>query len=415
MQSAEARALSALRAAGRRYRMRPLPPDLPAAAREGDDAVLALAMEALRTGQATREVRAAFLHALARLVRRALQAEPAFQAQVLRASEAQVDEYARLASAAAADRRTVRSAVDAVAHPGKLRGMEPGAMRDALQRVHALTCGEKWEALSQALAADERLLALRGSDALCRLLRLEALLRSDSVQRYLALNARTGPLAGSGDAVAQGRSAARAGDAAEAATVQAFRRLAAPRDRVVRGLRTPAGFPAPRAGAKDEFDVVLVRDGGIVLLAEAKASPAAASTDWPRLLRGLQRLAQADAQGVYDFGSAEGPVQLHGAALRALVPRGDVLPEPVIYCSTAPVEERTPWLGAAARAMLLAEPGSVEYALSGEVKGLEAVWDALQQPRLRPVLHQYETARVVREAMVHPDDLLAAVAGVGVR
>nr|MBA2674952.1 hypothetical protein [Ramlibacter sp.] len=43
--------------------------------------------------------------------------------------------------------------------------------------------------------------------------------------------------------------------------------------------------------------------------------------------------------------------------------------------------------------------------------GLAPVWDALvAEPRLRSALHQYDTARAVRDAMLHPDDLLATVA-----
>jgi hypothetical protein len=41
------------------------------------------------------------------------------------------------------------------------------------------------------------------------------------------------------------------------------------------------------------------------------------------------------------------------------------------------------------------------------------VWEDLATaPRLRSALHQYDTARAVREAMVHPRDLLAAVEAV---
>jgi hypothetical protein len=67
--------------------------------------------------------------------------------------------------------------------------------------------------------------------------------------------------------------------------------------------------------------------------------------------------------------------------------------------------------------VLASEPASLAYAralASGEAPSRDAllpVWQALTAaPRLRAALYQYETARAVREAMLHPDDLLAALA-----
>jgi hypothetical protein len=307
-----------------------------------------------------------------------------------------VDDYARLAQHATEDRRAVRTAVDALAHPGKLRKMPASAHRAALERLHAAAQAQDWTAVAAALP---------GTAALRRLQRLQQLQATAPVQRWLALCAQGGPQAGSDAAAAQGRVAARAGEAAEQAVLDAFRRLAAPGEVVVRGLRTPRGFPAAREGAKDEFDVAVVRGDALVLLAEVKASPAAATGDLPRLLRGLERLAQADADVAYTFACEGGAVTLAGASLRRLQPAGEALPSQVFYACTAPAERQPALLGAAAKAMLLQAPASLAFALqpSASHGPLRAVWDAL--PRMPGVLQQYEMARAAREAMVHPDDL----------
>jgi hypothetical protein len=150
-----------------------------------------------------------------------------------------------------------------------------------------------------------------------------------------------------------------------------------------------------------------------------KASPAAATPDFARLHRGLERLAQAHAHESYAFGSAEGEVRIAGAALRQLKPHGRALPAQVIYCCPAPSEAQPQLLAAATKAVLLAEPASLAFALQLEQGArppdadLAPVWEALTHaPRMRAALHQYETARAVREAMLHPDDLPAAVARV---
>jgi hypothetical protein len=73
-------------------------------------------------------------------------------------------------------------------------------------------------------------------------------------------------------------------------------------------------------------------------------------------------------------------------------------------------------LSAATRAVLLGEPASFAFACRlarGEAppdSELLAVWSALAtEPRLRSALYQYETAKRVRDAMVHPLDLLSAM------
>lgn len=449
--------LAALRTAPRRYRLPPLPADAEAAVAGGTEATLAFAMEAARIEKASPAalpghdgIQALFTRALAQLIREALAPErgdPAFQAAMLQAQDAQVHEHVQLSRQRAADRRTLRMAVDAIAHPGKLRREAAGAARDALGRLHGLAAAGAWTELAQAigrLLAQELpgagnfrapLEAIQSSPALQRLARGSELLRLESVQRYQALCERRGPLAGSDAAAAEGRASAQQGRIAEHAAVEAFRKIAgmlnrhcqgATTYRVARGLRTPRGFPGEARKAKEEWDAAIVRgdacgeaDGGadLVLLAETKASPAAATSDFPRLLRGLRRLAQARAEAVYAFASADGEQRIAGASLQGMRPIRRLLPPHVIYCCSAPPEALPQPLGAATKAVLLAEPASLAFAQQlarGEAPShaaLAPVWHALATaPRLQAALHQYQTAQKARAAMLHPDDLLASLA-----
>lgn len=439
--------LAALRQAPRRYRMPPLPADAQAARAEGPQVALAFAMErarlALERGAPPAgELRLLFTEALAALVREALApatADPAFQGSVLRVQEPAVTAFVRLAGRERADQRALRSAVDAIAHPGKLASLPAGPLRTALADLHARASAADWkgvgagaEQLRAAAHGDfalrVALAALAAHPALTRLQEVEVLRADPAVARYLALCGQAGPLAGSDAAAEQGRASGRAGREAERAAVEAFARMAALLDgapaagrcRALRGLRTPRGFPGAADKAKDEWDAALVRDvpaaagADLLLLAEVKASPAAATPDYGRLLRGLQRLAHAQPDAAYVFPSEQGEVAIAGATLRALQPDGAALPAQVVYCCSAPVETRPAVLSAASRAVLLAEPASIAFAsaLAGgrAAKPLDAVWEALTTaPRLRSALHQYDTARRAREAMLHPDDLLQAM------
>lgn len=451
MRQPDALLLAALRAAPRRYRLPPLPGGIEAASDSNPETALAFAIEGARRAKHRRTPPPAglqdlFTRSLAALIGGALAAEggdPAFQALVLRTRDAEVDEYVRLARQVPGDRRAVRASTDAFAHPGKLRALPAGPLRDALSRVHDLAAGGEWAPLAgelrqlaagagvgeQVLAASAALLA---GPALQRLHRLDALLPREAVQRYLALCGQRGPAAGSDAAAARGRASARTGEAGEQATVQAFRAIAhllgatgteGGALHVVRGLRTPRGFPGEAGKAKEEWDAAIVRgEGGgrpadIVLLAEVKASPAAATPDFSRLHRGLQRLAHASGERSYAFASADGDVHVGGESLRRLQPRGRALPAHVIYCCSSPPGAQPQLLSATSKAVLLAEPASLAFAdqladgTSPPDALLAPVWDALATaPRLRSALHQDETSRAVREAMLHPDDLLAAVA-----
>ena len=432
--------LQAVRSAPRRYRLPPLPADAGTALAAGTDPALAFAIESVRQALASRHaappaLAELFTTALARLITSSLSPErgdPAFQALVLQAGEAEVREYMRLAASAPADRRAVRAAVNAIAHPGKARDLAAGPLRDALAALHRLAGEEDWAALEPAArgllplapALQHALQAIIDSPGRARMQRLAALQWAAPVRRYLDLCGRRGPLAGSDAAAAQGRASAREGGRAEAAASEAFARIAALLNahapgaavRAVASLRTPPGFPGSAAKAKDEWDVALVHGSDLVLLAEVKASPAAATSDLPRLLRGLERLAHAQAQAVYEFASPQGTVPLRGDSLRALRPQGRVLPPQVSYCCDAPPEAQPPVLSAAANAVLLAEPASIAFAqqlLAGgspHPAALLPVWQDLPHaPRLHATLHQYDTACAAREAMLHPGDLLAAV------
>ena len=451
MRQPDALLLAALRAAPRRYRLPALPDGIEAASASNPETALAFAIDGIRHAKHHRSppppgLRDLFTRSLAALIRAALAGQggdPAFQALVLRTRDAEVDEYVRLARQAPGDRRAVRSATDSFAHPGKLRAMAAGPLRDALARVHDAAAASEWAVLAGELrplaaqpGASEQVLAASGAlladPALARLQRLDSLRQSEAVQRYLVLCGQRGPVAGSDAAAAQGRASARTGEAGEQLTVQAFIDIATLLERggcapcgfhVVRGLRPPRGFPGEADKAKEEWDAAIVRNDGaggaadILLLAEVKASPAAATPDFPRLHRGLQRLAQASADRHYVFASADGDVHVSGESLRRLQPQGRALPAHVIYCCPGPPETQPPLLGAASKAVLLAEPASLAFA--GELAlganpheaTLVPVWEALATaPRLRSALHQDETSRAVREAMLHPDDLLAAVA-----
>jgi hypothetical protein len=331
------------------------------------------------------------------------------------------------------DRRVVRSAADALAHPGKLAARDDGGLRASLAQLHAASVAQDWKALqaqAQTLAPlDSAAHALATHAALARLRRLQDLQDTGAVQRYLALCALRGPLAGTDEASAHGRASSQVGAAAEDLVAQALLQAAAWLDRrepdakphrVVRSLRTPAGFPEGVPKAKDEWDAAIVRTragaADVVLLAEVKASAAAATPDFGRLLRGLLRLASADAGTVYEFPCAGNEaVALHGASLRELAPPASGLPPHVVYCCAAP-EVQPAMLSAATRAVLLAEAASLAFArevLAGAqppAQSLAAVWTALRtEARLRSALHQYDTARAARAAMLHPADLLAAL------
>lgn len=292
-----------------------------------------------------------FIEALAHMIQEAMHAEhgdPAFQAMVLRHRVIQVREYASLSTHAKRDRRQIHAIVNAVAHPAKQQAI-PGPQREALAQLHALSSCASWSELADAARQllmmpqitneplfEPSLTRLLDSPALERLQRLEALASDEFVRQYQSLWEKHGPRSGSPAAVAQGSASQQRGAAVEALTTQALetlvRRLnetegARTSYRVVTSMRVPASIPANPERAKSEWDAVLLRQAktmdttpvwDVCLLVEAKSSVDAATTDLPRLLRGLRLLAHAQENVVYPFETQQGTVHLRGASLSAL-------------------------------------------------------------------------------------------------
>ncbi|HAP25150.1 MAG TPA: 3-deoxy-D-arabino-heptulosonate 7-phosphate synthase, partial [Achromobacter sp.] len=224
----------------------------------------------------------------------------------------------------------------------------------------------------------------------------------------------------------------RRGIAVEALAEQAIAALAAQLARrtgeiyrVATSMRVPASIPGNADRAKTEWDVALLRHSGsdasdplwdVCLLVEAKASTDAATTDLPRLLRGLRLLAHADMQTTYVFESHQGPVRLRGAALAALSADDADLAGTILYFSDAPADAAPRLLNAAGRMQLLSAQESLDYASSvaagdaPDASALAPVWQQLlASPRLSAVLNQFALLRQVRDLMAHVDDVHAAI------
>ena len=151
--------LAAVRATPRRYLLPPLPADVEAARAAGPEAALAFAIEAARIASQDGTlpppgVQPLFTWALARVIEQALApsgGDPAFQAVVLQARDPEVHEHVRLAAHAHGDRRAVRTLTDAIAHPGKMRRLPDGPLREALEHLHELASLGDWAALRAAV------------------------------------------------------------------------------------------------------------------------------------------------------------------------------------------------------------------------------------------------------------------------
>ena len=440
----------------RRYRLPPLPSVLPMTGAACPATLLAVAIEAARQALAAGQapdpaLEHRFTAALAQMIREAADpqaGDPAFQAIVLRQQDANVREYALLSARANQDARAVHSAVNAVAHPVKTARRTQAPQREALVRVHTAAIARSWVHLHDTLqsvlpipevAADPALMrdlaALATHPALANLQRLEVLASDANVRRYQTLAGRQGPLSGSPEAAAQGSAARQRGAAVEAIAAQALNALARrlnangepPMYCVVTSMRVPASLPGKHAHAKTEWDVALLERAPSVasvtawnlrFLLEAKASADAATTDLPRLKRGLSLLASADEAAVYAFETHEGVVHLHGSSLRALSADDSALQHEVLYCCDATADSALRPLSAASRMQLLSAPASVEYASAlaqtgdADARCLAALWQALlASPQWRSVLHQYAVQQAVRALMVHCGDFLAAIEG----
>lgn len=443
-----------LRVVGRRYRLPALATAFPDVSKASPSTALAIAIEKARVSLARGDVpetalKNFFIESLAQMIHDAMRSEygdPAFQAMVLRHGAAQVREYASLLAHADQERREILAAVNAIAHPAKQQRIPLGQQREALAQLHASASSAYWAelpAIAQRLLAmpqiadhaslERGLTRLLDGPALGHLQRLDVLASDDLVRRYQSLWDRNGPRSGSDTAVAQGSASQQRGAAVEALATQALEALAerlnkaegavAPY-RVVTSMRVPALIPGNSERAKTEWDVVLLQKAkgfnetpvwDICLFVEAKASVDAATTDLPRLLRGLRLLAHAEDGVVYSFKTQQGIVSLRGASLRALTTDEADLAKIVLYCCDAPAEATPRLLSAASRMQLLSAQASLEFASilaakqSADSQALEPVWQQLlEAPQWGAVLNQYQMLHKVRELMVHADDLLLA-------
>ena len=271
-----------LRAIPRRYRVGPLPAAHSGLEVSDPATALAIAIEQARVALSADAAPSSaserlFVNALSQLIRDALResgGDSAFQAMVLRHQSPLVREYASLSAHAQADRRAVRTAVDAFAHPGKRRGMPAGPLADALASLHAAAAAEDWAALTQGA---EHLRAVQSSDAtttsaisapldrllddpaLARLRRMKTLSTDPLVQRYQHLWQRQGPRPGTPQAAAQGLDARRRGIAVEALAEGAITAMATQLAqttgesyRVVTSMHVPASIPGNADRAKTE-------------------------------------------------------------------------------------------------------------------------------------------------------------------
>ncbi|WP_338641623.1 3-deoxy-D-arabino-heptulosonate 7-phosphate synthase [Burkholderia pyrrocinia] len=443
-----------LRTVARRYRLPPLDRASSPADAANPAATLAIVIEEARRtrsdGQSPGiELQQRFVDALARMIRDAMDrqsGDPAFQAAVLRHDAPSVREYASLHAHGEQDRRALHSAVNAIAHPAKLERSAQAWQRDGLARLHAAATSASWADLHATLqhllalpdmatdaAFAQDIAKLKDGAALERLLRLDALASDEHVRRYRALWVRQGPLEGSTIAVAQGAASQQRGAAVEALAAQVLDALAGRLEavdeqrayRVVTSMRVPSSIPGRHDRAKTEWDAILLeRPRGdeaapawnVRFLVEAKASADAATTDLPRLLRGLNLLAQADSDTIYSFETHQGTVRVHGASLRSLTTDDAALQREVLYCCDASADATPRLLGAASRMQLLSAQASLEYASAlarqpdVDPGGLGVIWHALLAlPQWHAVLHQYPSLRQVRELMVAIDDLRAAI------
>lgn len=446
-----------LRTVRRRYQLPAMPTASSRTQSESPSTALAIVLEQVRVlleaGDTLDDVlKCRFFDALDRLIREAMQptrGDTAFQVMVLRHQIAAVREYASLAAHANQDRREIHAAVNTIAHPAKLRRMPPGALRAALTQLQTVAVAEDWNALSVcadqvlplAQADSDSAVArgaerLSGSPALGRLQRLSVLVSDPQVQRYRSLWDQQGPRAGSAVAMAQGAASQQRGAAVEARAAQALEVLAQrlnaqaennTRYRVVTSMRASASLPGNADYAKSEWDAVLLQqtplDGDtpafdVCLLIEAKASVDAATTDLPRLLRGLRLLASAQGDVTYAFDTHQGPVRLRGSSLKRFAADDAHVAASVLYCCDAAADTYPKLLSTATRMQLLSAPGSVAYAsslagaASGDRQSLASVWEQLlTSARWDTVRRQYPLLRQVRDLMVHVDDLFIAANG----
>src|SRR5690606_1800652 len=204
--------------------------------KKDSSALLAFAMESARmcieVGDTPPEAfKALFIDGLKSLIREALdphRGDPAFQAMLLQHVSPQVREYASLLALTNQDQRRVRSLVDAVAHPEKLRRSSAGPLADALAGLQRCTSEGSWQAVHQQAsellddpALDSwpivfaTLRQLTSDPALTRLMRLDSLQTDNRVRQFGTLRYQQGPRSGTPEAAIQGAAARQRGSDAE--------------------------------------------------------------------------------------------------------------------------------------------------------------------------------------------------------
>lgn len=439
---------------------------------------LALSIESARAqlaagAEPADSTKSEFLASLSGLISESLNGsppDPVFQALLLRHQSALVKEYAALSARSEQNNRTVRTIVNAMAHPARQQRASTTKLAAALGEIHDASNELQWETLARLaqqflswLEAEHRsaddavelirrnLRRLINEPALSELRRMSELDSCEVVQQYQTLRRQSGPRSGSTDASELGAESKKRGARTEALAAQALQALAdklnreltdqGAQYRVVTSLRVPSALLADTRRGKGEWDAVLLYssdasrgDGSVwdvCLLVEAKASADAATKDFPRLLRGLEVLAEASSSTTYAFSSREGTLRISGSSLASLGTDEARLKKTVMYCCDETAEGTPRLLNAASRMQLLSAPASVEFASRlqnrpaggnanaefahssqnvSTLQALEPVWrELLHSPNWRPVLNQYQTLLQVRELMVHPDDLVAAV------
>lgn len=439
----------------RRYRLGELPAPFAAESDPHGANQLAILIEHARLALAAGQppdpaIKERFLHCLEALIRDAMQPEggdPTYQAMVLRNHSGPVQEYVALAVQQAQDSRRVQSLLNAFAHPAKLERLPAGALRDRLAILQGHVGAARWAQAATLLqqqapeaeaggdaAVKAGLHRLQHDPALPRLLRLEALQADAEVRRYQSLWERQGPPANSHAAAQEGAAGRLRGNNVESMTKDSLQALADSLNtvaagqpyRVVTAMYVPAALAAHQEGGKTEWDAVLLRQVSdeplwdICLLVEAKASPDSVSTDFPRLLRGLKVLSQADPARHYAFKAREGIFDLRGVSLQSLPTEADAVGRCVLYSSDAPAERHPRLLSAAARMQLLSSPECLGFAMAlaegwpADARSLEVLWEQLVgAPQWQALLGQYEVIRRARELMVHVDDLMATARACG--
>lgn len=388
-----------------------------------------------------------FLTALAQLIKTAVSSERpdySYLSQVLKHHSKDVQRYLERLSTYKQDQRVVQRHINAIAHPEKLKAMDPNSPKRHWESWYFLANAEQWSGLQRALTNWLALHSCQRAGALLDIIQLpelqqlldfEQLSSTPDVQRYLHYRQQNGPLTGSPEAIAQGKRAQARGAHVEEQTqatltdlAQSLRLVEQHDYRVVSAVHFPAHLIAGSQYAKTEWDALLLRKATTVdkqtiwdvcLLVEAKANPEAASTDLRRLLRGLALLTDLPAHTSVYFSCEQGDIALNSNSLLALALEPS-LKKRLLYCcppsTTETLHRPSSALHAASRMQLLCAPASLNYAYRIQQGAdvhphdLTTVWeDLLHSPHWRAVLYQYAHQQQVGELLVTTTALAQAI------